>query len=183
MTKLFIPILLGTARRKRQSEKVANFIHGEICKFSENIESDLIDVREFVVAETIRPEDENKKVSNWREVMDRADGLIIVSPEYNHGYPGELKIALDYLYEEYADKPVGICAVSSGHFGGARMVENLLPVLLSLRMHPLKNVLYFSNVEDLLDPSGNLKDDSYKKRAYKFFENIEKYAQGMKSLR
>lgn len=61
--------------------------------------------------------------------MTRADGLVIVSPEYNHGYPGEMKLMLDQLYKEYNRKPVGICGVSSGALGGARMVEQLRLIL------------------------------------------------------
>jgi NAD(P)H-dependent FMN reductase len=65
-----------------------------------------------------------------------ADGFIIVSPEYNHSYPGELKMLLDMLFSQYAHKPVGICGVSSGAWGGTRMVEQLRLVCLAFHLGP-----------------------------------------------
>src|SRR3990167_9375115 len=105
MSPLFIPIVLGTARRERQSEKVASFLFGELKRF-DGIESDIIDVKDFMNAQTVPPWVSNSSIAFWKESMARADGLIIVMPEYNHGYPGELKILLDSLYQEYMYKPV-----------------------------------------------------------------------------
>ena len=64
--------------------------------------------------------------------VSRSDGLIIVTPEYNHGYPGLLKHALDMNLKEYIHKAVGICGVSAGPSGGARVTEALLPVMREL---------------------------------------------------
>jgi NADPH-dependent FMN reductase len=61
--------------------------------------------------------------------MERADGLVIVAPEYNHGYCGLLKHVLDSCLKEYIHKAVGIVGVSAGPFGGTRVIENLLPVM------------------------------------------------------
>jgi NAD(P)H-dependent FMN reductase len=56
--------------------------------------------------------------------------------EYNHSYPGELKMLLDMLFSQYAHKPVGICGVSSGAWGGTRMVEQLRLVCLAFHLGP-----------------------------------------------
>ena len=64
--------------------------------------------------------------------MDRADALVLVSPEYNHGYPGLLKHVLDTSLKEYIHKAVGVAGVSAGVFGGARAIQNLIPVLREL---------------------------------------------------
>ena len=115
--------------------------------------------------------------------MARADGLIIVSPEYNHGYPGELKILLDTLYQEYNRKPVGICGVSDGLMGGGRMVEHLRQVLVELQMAPIHAALYFRNVEKLFDTSGNMTDGAYEKRAKDFFDELTWFASALKQAR
>jgi NAD(P)H-dependent FMN reductase len=60
------------------------------------------------------------KEPKFSATIERCDGLIIVTPEYNHGYPGLLKHALDMNLKEYIHKAVGICGVSAGPFGGAR---------------------------------------------------------------
>ena len=96
MSAVFIPIVLGTARHERQSEKVASFLFGELKRFSD-VESEIIDVKDFLSRETIPAWVPNSNVAYWRESAGRADGFIFVVPEYNHGYPGEFKILLDNL--------------------------------------------------------------------------------------
>src|SRR3954466_5761562 len=113
---LFIPLILGTARQGRESEHVALFVISEMKKRPE-IETELIDVRQL----KMRLDDagENMKDASFAEKMTRADGLVIVTPEYNHGYPGLLKHALDMCLKEYIHKTVGIIGVSAGAFGGS----------------------------------------------------------------
>lgn len=128
MQKLIIPVLLGTGRDGRASEAVAKAVARELARFG--FSSKLYDVRDFAATAT------EKTPPSWARLMKRADGLVIVSPEYNHGYPGELKILLDSAFDEYKRKPCGIVGVSAGVFGGARMMENLIPVLLEFSMMP-----------------------------------------------
>ena len=64
--------------------------------------------------------------------MNRADALVLVVPEYNHGYPGLLKHVLDTNLKEYIHKAAGVVGVSAGVFGGARAIQNLIPVLREL---------------------------------------------------
>jgi NAD(P)H-dependent FMN reductase len=110
---MFIPIILGTARVGRQSEKAAKFMLQEMVKAG--VESELIDVRDHRITATDKKLPESEALA---KIIIKADALIVVSPEYNHGYPGELKMMLDMLYDEYFHKPVGFCGVSIGIFGG-----------------------------------------------------------------
>lgn len=179
---LFIPILLGTARKGRKSEKVAKFVLEEAKQYGQ-FETELIDARDFGLSRT----DDTKtsqKSKKFSEIMQRADGLIVVSPEYNHGYPGELKMILDQLYKEYKHKPIGICGVSEGNMGGARMVEQLRLVSIELQMVPISTAVYFPNVEDLFDEKGNIKNsDTYDKRFQVFFDELVWYAKALKAAR
>lgn len=146
---LFIPVLLGTGRDGRQSEKAAHFVVS-VLEEKEGVSTELVDVRSFGYQVSVPPWDPNgteRKETSWQKTMSRADGLIIVVPEYNRGYPGELKLALDSLYDEYDKKPVGLCGVSSGSFGGARVVEHIKPVLLELGMVPVKPAVHFRTIE------------------------------------
>ena len=166
---LYIPIILGTARQGRQSEHVANFVLSEMRKRPE-IETELIDVRQL----KMRLDDagEEMKDPNYAEKMTRADGLVIVTPEYNHGYPGLLKHALDMCLEEYIHKAVAICGVSAGVFGGARMIENLLPVLRELGLVATFSDLNFGKVREAFDEQGNLKDEKYVGRLAKLLNEL-----------
>lgn len=180
MTNLFIPIILATGREGRLSENAAYFVLKQTKKFG--IKSELIDVRDFGLTITDRNPNTNQAKS-FSTIMSSADGLIIVSPEYNHGYPGELKMVLDQLYKEYNRKPIGICGVSSGRLGGARMVEKLRLVAIELQMVPIRSAVYFSNIRELFDETGNIKDDSYEKRTETFLKELVWYARALKQAR
>jgi NAD(P)H-dependent FMN reductase len=166
---LYLPILLGTARQGRQSEHVAVFILGEMKKRPE-IETELIDVRQL----KMRLDDagEEMKDASYAEKMTRADGLVIVTPEYNHGYPGLLKHALDMCLKEYIHKAVAICGVSAGPFGGSRVIENLLPVLRELGLMTTFTDVNFSRVGDAFDEHGNLKEEKYVGRVAEFLNEL-----------
>jgi NAD(P)H-dependent FMN reductase len=177
---MYIPIILGTAREGRQSEKVAKFI---LKKTGEaGIETEIIDVRDFRIEATDNTE-ELPQAKKLDEKFSRADGFIIVSPEYNHGYPGELKMMLDMLYEQYAKKPVGFCGVSAGPMGGVRAVEQLRLVGIEFYMVPIREALYFSNVNNLFDERGNIKDNSFHERFKKFLDELMWYAEALKLKR
>ncbi|HEY5587433.1 MAG TPA: NAD(P)H-dependent oxidoreductase [Candidatus Paceibacterota bacterium] len=169
---MYIPIILGTAREGRQSEKVANFMLAEVLKAG--LESDIIDVRDYLIEKTDATGKSSQAIK-FAEKVIKSDGLIIVSPEYNHGYPGELKMMLDMLYKEYAHKPIGICGVSMGVLGGARMVEQLRLVSIEFHMIPIREAIYFSGVTNLFEENGKIKDESYKDRVQVFLNELISY--------
>jgi len=166
---LFIPIFLGTARRGRQSENVARFVF-EQTKKRAGVETELIDVCKLPMK--LDDAGEQMKDPKFSATIERCDGLIIVTPEYNHGYPGLLKHALDMNLEEYIHKAVGICGVSAGPFGGARVIEGLLPVMRELGLVTVFWNVNFGNVEKLFDEQGNLLDQSYVRRLDKFLNEL-----------
>jgi NAD(P)H-dependent FMN reductase len=167
---MYIPIILGTGREGRQSEKVARYILSEAK--SAGFESEILDVREFSRTATDNTCN-TPPAKRYSEKIRKAAALIIVTPEYNHGYPGELKLMLDSIYEEYAGKPLGICGVSAGPLGGARAVEQLRLVAVELRMPLLREALYFASVQDLFDDNGIIKDkDAWGRRTKKFFDEL-----------
>src|SRR3954467_7542921 len=101
---LYIPVILGTARKGRASENVANFMLGEV-KQRAGVETELIDIRDLDLATD--DEGESIKDARFSAQMSRADAVVIVVPEYNHGYPGLLKHALDTNLKEYVHKAAG----------------------------------------------------------------------------
>jgi len=169
-TCLFIPVILGTPRQGRQSEYVAKFIVEQI-HLQEDLETELIDIRTIAIATD--DAGESIKDPQFSATMERADGLIIVVPEYNHGYPGLLKHVLDTCLKEYIHKAVGLCGVSAGPFGGARVIQNLLPVMRELGLITIFYDLNFGNVQKLFDESGNLIDKpTYIRRMERFMEEL-----------
>ena len=178
--KLFIPLILGTAREGRRTEAAARFVYGEMKKRSE-LETEFLDVRDFRI-----PASDNSETSDIAKkfiaFITRADGLVIVAPEYNHGYPGELKMMLDMAYKQYGRKPVAICG-TGGMLGGGRMLEQLRLVMIELGMAPIREAVYFSKVWELFDEMGVIKDASYAARVGRLLDELTWYARALKRAR
>ncbi len=166
---LFIPVILGTVRKGRASEAVARFVHGETAK-RPGVETELVDIRDLPIA----TDDAGEAVKDPRfsALVARADALVLVVPEYNHGYPGMLKHVLDTNLKEYIHKAVGVCGVSAGPFGGTRVIENLLPVFRELGLVTIFWDVNFSSVQDRFDSEGKLIDEAYFQRADKFLKEL-----------
>src|SRR5499427_10113167 len=167
---VFIPIIIGTPRQGRLTEPAANFVFGEVSKRND-MKTELIDIRKI----PIRADDagEALKDPQFCATVQRADGLIIVAPEYNHSFPGLLKHVLDTNLTEYVHKAVGVCGVSAGPFGGARMIQSLVPVLRELGLITIFWDVYFSNAGKLFDPAtGKIADLAYGSRVEKFLNEL-----------
>jgi NAD(P)H-dependent FMN reductase len=166
---LFIPVILGTARQGRESEHAAHFVF-EQTKKRAKVETELIDVRSL----PMRLDDAGEQMKDpaFSATIERCDGLIIVTPEYNHSFPGLLKHALDMNLKEYIHKAVGICGVSAGAFGGARVIEHLLPVMRELGLVAIFEDVNFGKVGTLFDERGNLLNESYVRRVDKFLDEL-----------
>ncbi|MGH9852590.1 MAG: NADPH-dependent FMN reductase, partial [Blastocatellia bacterium] len=117
----YIPVILGSTRRGRQSPRVARFI-SERMKQTGKIETEILDLLEYnfpIMEERLRFRDDPPPgLLEFSQKVARSDSLVIVTPEYNNGYPGVLKNALDYLLPECQRKPIAIVTVSAGGFGG-----------------------------------------------------------------
>lgn len=167
---LFIPVILGTVRKGRATENVAKFVFEQVKK-REGVESEMIDIRELNFP--ANDAGEQIKDAKFSAACERADGLVIVTPEYNHGYPGMLKHVLDSNLKEYIHKAVGICGVSAGGFGGTRGVQSLLPVLRELGLVTIFWDGNFSGAQQLFDDAGNMKDRAvHEKRMDKFLGEL-----------
>jgi len=167
---LFIPVILGTVRKGRASENVAKFVFEQVKK-REGVESELIDIRELNFP--ANDAGEQIKDAKFSAACERADGLVIVTPEYNHAFPGMLKHALDSNLKEYIHKAAGVCGVSAGGFGGTRGIQSLLPVLRELGLVTIFWDGNFSGAQQLFDDAGNMKDrDAHEKRMDKFLGEL-----------
>jgi NAD(P)H-dependent FMN reductase len=142
----------------------------------------LIDIRKIPVA--IDDAGEALKDSQFSAQVARADGLILVIPEYNHSFPGLLKHVLDTNLKEYVHKAVGVCGVSAGPFGGARMIQSLLPVLRELGLVTIFADVYFGNAGKLFDSAtGKITDPAYSGRMEKFLNELVWMARALRHAR
>ena len=147
MKNIKIKVIIGSTRQNRFSEKPSNWILEEAKKL-EGIEVELLDLRDYAMPFFEDPMSpsmakgsySNKVVKKWAEKINEGDAFIIVTPEYNHGYPAVLKNAMDVIYPEWNRKPVGF--VSYGGALGARVVEQLRQVAVELQMAPIRNAIH-----------------------------------------
>lgn len=172
--KLFIPLLLGTNREERRSEHVARLVFSYMQK-REDIETQFFDVRDFSIPKSGYGEAMKNQFPEYRDAIIRADGLVIVTPEYNHGYPGVLKFVLDLLLKEYIHKVVGLVGVSFGSWGGTRVIESLVSVVRELGLAVTFTDLHFPNAGNLFDSKGVLVENArerYDKLAAAFLDEL-----------
>ena len=166
---LSIPVILGTPRQGRLSEHVARFLVEEVAR-REGVQTEVVDVRALPLVTT--DAGEAIKDPRFSEIVMRADGLVVVAPEYNHGYPGILKHALDTNLKEYIHKPVGLCGVSAGGFGGTRVIDSLVPVMRELGLVTIFWDVNVSGVQKVFDASGQLLDPTLPRRVDKFLAEL-----------
>lgn len=171
----FIPIIAGSTRRDRQSIKVARFVFARLSARS-GVETELLDLLEYnfpIMEERLhRRDDPPPRLREFGDKIGRADSIIIVSPEYNNGYPGVLKNALDYLLPEYERKPIGIVTVSAGGFGGLTCLAQLRLVTIGMGAFPIPENLAVSHIHDSFKEDGTPNDPVYEKRAAAFLDEV-----------
>lgn len=149
-----ITIIIGTARPESMTAQIGKLIINHVKNIPDyNLE--IVDVADYPQTHTQGLD--TGLLQDFHGKIDSAQGIIIVSPEYNHSFPGELKMLLDNLDEELDHKPVGICGVSSGPFGGARMIKSLQPIITQLGGVGMIHNVHVSMVNEILN-KGQWKD-------------------------
>jgi NAD(P)H-dependent FMN reductase len=142
-----IQIIVGTTRPGRFSEKPVAWLTDRLGGRTD-LELEVLDLRDHPLPlydSAISPARANREYQDERVVrlgqaLDRADGYIIVTSEYNHGYPASLKNAMDFVFPEFHRKPVTF--VGYGNVGGARAIEQLRLVAVEFEMAPLRHAVH-----------------------------------------
>lgn len=148
MDKPRVLIILASTREGRAGEAVAKWIQSVAAERTD-AKFVPVDLKDFPLPfyahakspkqiETQYPDPTERQ---WVETVNRADGFLIVTPEYNHGYPAALKNALDYVYAGWNNKPIGFVSYG-GIAAGARSVEQLRLVAVELQMVPIREAVH-----------------------------------------
>jgi NAD(P)H-dependent FMN reductase len=151
-----VAVLAGTTRVERQSIKAARYV-ADFMAGLDDVEVIFVDPKEFTF-----PGDGNDpegKDPRYTDIVARADAFFIVTPEYNHSFPGSLKRMLDSELELYNHKPVAFAGVSNGNWGGVRAVESLLTAIRETGLVALSWDVYFPYVQNIFDEQGAIKNE------------------------
>lgn len=157
--KLYIPVIEGTKRVQRRSIHAARLVL-EIGQEFDEVETELLDPNDFNF-----PGDGNDpegKDPRYTKITERADGFFIVTPEYNHSFPGSLKRMLDSELKNYIHKVVAFGGVSDGQWGGVRAIEALNTTVRELGLVSTFTDSRFPKVPELFNDKGELQDKKYR---------------------
>ena len=187
MSRLTIKVIVGSTRANRFSEKPAQWIF-EAARKREDLDVELLDLRDYPLPffeEAMPPgmaKDgyTNPVVVKWRDKIRDADGFIICTPEYNHGYPAVLKNALDYVYFAWSRKAVAF--VSWGGAGGTRCVEQLRSVAIELDMAPTRLAVHIPNPWMIRDIAG-IDTEANQLSAQNLLDHLTWWAGALKAAR
>lgn len=149
-----IGIILGSTRPGRNGAAVAQWVL-EQASSRTDAEYEVIDLLDHPLPHLDEPipasagQYAGEHTIRWAETIDRFDGYVFVTPEYNHSTSGVLKNAIDYLYQEWTNKAAGF--VSYGAVGGARAVEHLRLVAAELQVATVREQVTLSLYNDFED--------------------------------
>ncbi len=185
--KLNIAVIYGSARRDRQGIKAARFVVRKLEERGHNVT--LIDSQEYDLPlldwmyKEYEPGQAPDAMQKIADILDAADGFIVISAEYNHSIPAALKNLLDHYQGEYLYKPSGIVTYSAGPFGGVRALVNLRGILAELGTPSIPSAFPISHIHNAFDTDGNSLDTPYDERVVKFLDEFEWYANALSKAR
>src|SRR5262249_37649373 len=149
-----------------------------------SVSTELLDLSEFalpIMADRLSQLDPPPpRAHDFSARLARADGLLMVTPEYKGGYPGALKNALDYLDAGiFRRKPIAIVTVSAGGFGGINCLSHLRRVCLAMGGLPIPQSLPVSHVQDAFDDEGALRRPELHAKLQTLLDELAWYTRAM----
>ena len=170
-------VILGTVREGRAGKAVADWFMTYTEKFKTHADFELVDLAEVnlpFMNEPVPPrmgmEPKHEHSKAWARRISSADAFVFITPEYNHGLSPVLKNALDYLFQEWKDKPAAL--VGYGAEGALLSMAQLLPVMEYLGLRVLETQLGITKIWEALDEEGMVKDESVIGDPHKLIEAL-----------
>jgi NAD(P)H-dependent FMN reductase len=174
-------VIFGSSRQARKGTVVADWVkRGVDTDGRFNI--DFVDLRDLNLPffdEPVSPfsmkkaglDYTNPKGKAWAGRVEKADAVILVTPEYNHAPPAVLKNALDWVGPEWIDKPVGMISYG-GISGGIRAVEQLRTITIELGLFDVANAIHFPHFKHAFNEDGEPLDENYGPKLTKMLDEI-----------
>ena len=153
-----ISIISASVRTGRNSHRVALYFEKYLAE-NNLAETEMIDLMEYnfpLFEERLQFQASPlpQTLEFAQKIID-SEGIIIVTPEYNGGYPASLKNVIDLLLVEWRHKPIAIATVSSGAFAGSQVIASLQFTLFKIKAWTITEMFSVAKVQDNYDESGN----------------------------
>lgn len=193
MTELVVPhilTILASTRQERFGETVARWLFPRVER-RDDLTTEMVDLRDWRLpyydwpasASRLTLTDYPTDIQPWVRRVGEADGFLIVTPEYNHGYPAVLKSALDAVYNEWNRKPIAFVSYG-GAAGGSRAVEQLRQVAVELQMAPIRSGITFPYARRAFNAEGVPTDEGfYNQAASRMLDDLVWWAKALKQAR
>lgn len=170
-----IAIIAASVRTGRKSSRVALYFHS-LLQRQNRATAEILDLSVYqfpVFTERLKYlPSPSPDVVEFAERITKADGVIIVTPEYNGGYPASLKNVIDLLYDEWHHKPIAISTVSDGSFGGSQVITSLVFTFWKMHAWVIPAMFPVPNVEKSFDEDGHPTKASTDDRAAIFLQEF-----------
>lgn len=161
MSTPHIAIISGSVRTGRKSHRVSLYFSNYI-KENNLGTCEILDLQEYnfpIFDERLKfQKNPTAQMLDFAEKIKNADGVILVTPEYNGGYPASVKNVIDLLYDEWHRKPIAISTVSAGDFAGTQVITSLQFSLWKIRAHVVTAMFPVPKIQDNYDENGVSKD-------------------------
>jgi NAD(P)H-dependent FMN reductase len=156
-----IKIISSTDRPNSWALKISNYV-SELYK-SKGVDADVVSLEDFPLVDVIGGKygKDIPSVEEFRKPILEADGIVFVIPEYNGGFPGILKVFIDYLPfpEAFEKMPMSFIGEAAGVFGALRPVEQFQMVANYRNALQFPERVFIPRVSKEFDPESGLKDD------------------------
>jgi NAD(P)H-dependent FMN reductase len=181
---LKIAIISPSVRKGRNSHRVALYF-SNLLKEMDITDHEILDLMEYnflLFNERLKyQESPSSGAVEFAQKVRSADGVIIISPEYNGGIPASLKNVVDLLTDEWKHKPVAFVTVSDGNFAGTQAIISLQFTLWKLGAVTVPGPLRISNIRSAFDVSGIPADKpAMDKRAAAFVNEFLRWIDSIK---
>jgi NAD(P)H-dependent FMN reductase len=196
-TPLRIPLILGTVREGRKSEHVARYVHSRLAA-RPGVESPFIDPRDHdygnlrgrvIDLPDLDPQAPPPGIPITDDLrafirqMHAADAFVVVTPEYNYGFPGALKNLLDVTFKPWNRKPFGLVGCG-GVSGGLRALDMLRQTVAGLGAITVPQHVPVPHVDKSFGPDGpRAEPEEWAKRVDGFLGHVEWYAKALRAAR
>lgn len=183
---MHIQAILGSTRQNRFGKTVADWFAG-IAAERDDITCEMLDLHDWPLPFFDHPKSPTSgeiapEARQWSKKIREADGYVLILPEYNRGYPAVLKNAMDHLWYEWNNKPVGLVGYG-GAAGGARALQQIRQVCMELQLAPVRSEVTLVFARRQFDESGRIKDESHTEKANQMLDQVVAWARAMQVLR
>jgi NAD(P)H-dependent FMN reductase len=164
-----LQVIVGSTRPTRAADKVIPWVTSRAA-MHDAFETELIDLRDWPlpmfgehmgsIGDPRDPSYSGEIVRRWNRKIAEADAYLIITPEYNHSIPGELKNAIDSVFVSFAfrNKPLVAVGYSAGVGGGIRAIEHLAQIAVEVEAVPLRSTVILPFVDKALTEDGQPAD-------------------------